>query len=117
MSYISNIWLYPLQDWWRTVNEMSNFLHTGEIGNFDFSPCAENLLTFMLTEKPLRMSYSYCHVLRSCAGEWANASKIYHAAVGRLVHGPRKIFNSETAADGCVYICEQTSICASSVEL
>ena len=34
MSYISDLWLYPLQDWWRTVNEMSNFLHTGEIGNF-----------------------------------------------------------------------------------
>ena len=38
MSYISDIWLYPLQDWWRTVNEMSNFLHTGEIGNFIFRP-------------------------------------------------------------------------------
>ena len=37
--------------------------------------------------------------------------------LGGLVHRPRKIFNSETAADGCVYICEQTSICASSVEL
>ena len=29
---------YPLQDWWRTVNEMSNFLHTGEIGDFIFCP-------------------------------------------------------------------------------
>ena len=38
MSYISDIWLYPLQDWWRTVNEMSNLLHTGKIGNFIFCP-------------------------------------------------------------------------------
>ena len=31
-----DIWLYPLQVWWRTVNEISNFLHTGEIENFIF---------------------------------------------------------------------------------
>ena len=35
---VEDIWLYPLQDWWRTVNEMSNFLHAGEIGNFIFRP-------------------------------------------------------------------------------
>ena len=38
MSDMYDIWLYPLQDWWRTVNEMSNFLHTEEIGNFIFHP-------------------------------------------------------------------------------
>ena len=34
----SNIWLYPTQDWWRTVNEMSNFMYTEHIGNFIFRP-------------------------------------------------------------------------------
>ena len=38
MSYTSGICLYPLQDWWKTVNEMSNFLYTGQIGNFIFHP-------------------------------------------------------------------------------
>ena len=38
MSYTSNIWLYPLQDWWKTVNEMSNFMSTGQMGNFIFRP-------------------------------------------------------------------------------
>ena len=26
MSDVYDIWLYPLQDWWRTVNEMSDFM-------------------------------------------------------------------------------------------
>ena len=38
MSYTSDIWLYPLQDWWRTVNEMSGFISTGQMGNFIFRP-------------------------------------------------------------------------------
>ena len=36
MSYTSDIWLYPLQDWWRIVNEMSDFMSTGQMGNFIF---------------------------------------------------------------------------------
>ena len=32
----NDLWLYPLQDWWKTVNEISNFMYTGEIGNFIF---------------------------------------------------------------------------------
>ena len=31
-------WLYPLQDWWKTVNEMSNLMSTGQMGNFIFRP-------------------------------------------------------------------------------
>ena len=27
---------YPLQDWWKTVKEMIDFVHTGQIGNFIF---------------------------------------------------------------------------------
>ena len=38
MSYTSDIWLYPLQDWWRTVNEMSDFMSLGQMGNFIFRP-------------------------------------------------------------------------------
>ena len=44
MSYISDIWLYLYEIWLsstglgRTVNEMSNFLHTGQIGDFIFCP-------------------------------------------------------------------------------
>ena len=36
MSDVYDIWLYPLQDWWRTVNEMSDFMSTGQMGNFIF---------------------------------------------------------------------------------
>ena len=45
MSYISDIWLYSLQDWWRTVNEMSNFMYTGQIGNFIFRPVHKCTIT------------------------------------------------------------------------
>ena len=38
MSDVYDIWLYPLQDWWRTVNEMSGFISTGQMGNFIFRP-------------------------------------------------------------------------------
>ena len=38
MSYKSDIWLYPLQDWWKMVNEMSNFMSTGPMGNFISHP-------------------------------------------------------------------------------
>ena len=34
MSNVYDIWLYPLQDWWRTVEEMLDFMYTGQIGNF-----------------------------------------------------------------------------------
>ena len=38
MSYTSKIWLYPPQDWWKTVNEMSNIMSTEQMGNFIFRP-------------------------------------------------------------------------------
>ena len=34
-----DIWLYPLQDWWRPVNEMSDFTFTGQDGKFHSLPC------------------------------------------------------------------------------
>ena len=38
MSYISDIGLYPLQVWWRIVNEMSVNRTCTDIGNFIFNP-------------------------------------------------------------------------------
>ena len=37
MSDVYDIWFYPLQDWWRMVNERSNFISTGQMGNFLFT--------------------------------------------------------------------------------
>ena len=45
MSYTSNIWLYPLHDWWRAVNEMSNFMHSGEMGSFIFHPVSTRTIS------------------------------------------------------------------------
>ena len=36
-----DIWLYPLQGWWRTVNDVSDIMYTGQIGNFIFCPVHE----------------------------------------------------------------------------
>ena len=38
MSDSHDIWLYPLQDWWNTANKMSDFMPTGQMGNFIFRP-------------------------------------------------------------------------------
>ena len=38
MSDMYDIWLYPLQDWWKTVNKISNFMYTREIENSIFRP-------------------------------------------------------------------------------
>ena len=38
MLDVYDIWLYPLQDWWRTVNEMSDFMSTRQMGNFISRP-------------------------------------------------------------------------------
>jgi len=38
MSDIYDTWFYPLQDWWRTVNERLDFMYTGQMGNFIFHP-------------------------------------------------------------------------------
>ena len=38
MSYTSDIWLHPLQDWCKMVDEMSDFMSTGQMGNFIFRP-------------------------------------------------------------------------------
>ena len=34
MSDVYDIWLYPLQDRWRTVNEMSDFMYIGHRVHF-----------------------------------------------------------------------------------
>ena len=44
MLDVYNIWLYPLQDWYKTVNEMSDFMYTGQMENFIFRP-VDNLET------------------------------------------------------------------------
>ena len=51
MSYTSNIWLYPLHDWWRAINQMLNFMHSGEMGSFIFHPVSkqESLATVYKT--------------------------------------------------------------------
>ena len=36
MSDVYEIQLYPLQDWWKTVEEMLDFVYTGQMGNFIF---------------------------------------------------------------------------------
>ena len=53
MSYTSDIWLYPLQDWWRTVNKMSNFMYTERIGNFIFC----SVLTVDVVRKATRLFF------------------------------------------------------------
>ena len=52
MSYTSDIWLYPLQDWCKTVNEMSNFMSTGQMGNFIFCPVVIVLLGLVEASPP-----------------------------------------------------------------
>ena len=38
MSDVYDIWSYPLWEWSRTVNEMSDFMSTGRLGNLIFHP-------------------------------------------------------------------------------
>ena len=38
MSDMYEIWLCPLQDWWKTVGEMLDFMYTGQMENFIFQP-------------------------------------------------------------------------------
>ena len=38
MLDVYDIWLYPLQDWYKTVNEMSDFMYKGQMENFIFCP-------------------------------------------------------------------------------
>ena len=42
MSDVYDIWLYPLQDWYKMVNEMSDFMYTGQMGNFIFHLVLKN---------------------------------------------------------------------------
>ena len=49
MSDVYDIWLYPLQDWWKRVNEMSNFMSTGQMGNFIFRPVSK-VRNFAITD-------------------------------------------------------------------
>ena len=38
MSDVYDIWLYLLQDWCRTVSEMSDFMSTRQMGNSILRP-------------------------------------------------------------------------------
>ena len=44
MSDVYDIWLYPLQDWWRTVEEM----YTGQMGNLIFHPVLQNAIRYKM---------------------------------------------------------------------
>ena len=57
------IWLYLLQDWWRTVNEISNFLHTGEIENFIF---------------PLWPAQLMAMLVQTCPAQWGDLKLVQH---------------------------------------
>ena len=48
MSDVYDIWLYPLQDWWKTVSEMSDFMSTGQMGNFIFRHILIYLIPYMV---------------------------------------------------------------------
>ena len=81
MSYISDICLYPPQDWWKRVNETSNFLHTlRRDRKFHFSHCAwylDSWKTFQQLclceqcspsniEEPTTVAAKYHSVLQIC---------------------------------------------------
>ena len=38
MSDMYEIWLCPLQDWWKTVRKMLVFMYTGQMENFILQP-------------------------------------------------------------------------------
>ena len=38
MSDVYDIWLYPLQDWCKMVNEISDFMSAGQMGNLIICP-------------------------------------------------------------------------------
>ena len=44
MSDVHDIWLYPLQDQWSTVNEISDFMYTGQTRNFILRPVKLNIM-------------------------------------------------------------------------
>ena len=60
MLDVYDIWLYPLQDWWRTVNEMYDFMSTGQMGNFIFRPVFVSKCTRSFPFNTLRKSVSGC---------------------------------------------------------
>ena len=62
MSDVYDIWPYPLWEWWRTVNEMSDFMSTGQLGNFIFFFCPGLCilqLTVNCTCSPQDQEYNY----------------------------------------------------------
>ena len=58
MSNVYDIWLYPLQDWWRTVDEMSDFMSTGQMGNFIFRLVANNCIVVSVHKSGLELKSS-----------------------------------------------------------
>ena len=68
MSDVYDIWLYPLQDWWRTVNEMSDFMSTGQMGNFIFRPVIVSSIHIRDPEK--FRTYTRSPTWNALAQEW-----------------------------------------------
>ena len=47
MSDMYVIWLYPLQDWWETVEEISDCMYTGQMGNYISRPVYIVLVSYI----------------------------------------------------------------------
>ena len=92
MSYTSDIWLYPLQDWWKMVDEMSNFMSIGQMGNFIF--------------RPVRKHTACNRMKNSCKSIFAPV--LYYAEDGynseRLWVKPKSLANPCTHPDNCYSI-------------
>jgi len=41
MSDMYDIWLYPVQDWWKPVKETLDFMYTGQIGHSVLCPATQ----------------------------------------------------------------------------
>ena len=41
VMHIQHLTLSSIHDWWRAVNKMSNFMHSGEMGSFIFHPVSK----------------------------------------------------------------------------
>ena len=61
---IFDIWLYSLQDWWRTVDGSVKLLATGKLGNFNFRPV--NVIQMALQAVKLNLLHNLQHDTVTC---------------------------------------------------
>ena len=47
------IWLYPVQDWWKTVKETLDFMYTGQMGNSVLCPATQMIIQCMAQNQSL----------------------------------------------------------------